>query len=373
MFLNRLQVQQYRNYNHIDLSFHSSLNIFLGKNAQGKTNLLESIYLLSLGKSHRTYKDKELIQWDKETSNIKGFIEKKYGKLQLDILLTGKGKKVSLNGIEKKRLSEFIGNLNVVMFAPEDLTIVKGTPQIRRKFLDMEIGQIHPIYIHHLSNFNKIVHQKNQFLKNSFGKSINHALMDIWNQQLVSVAVPILKKRLFFLKKLETYANDIHQKITHGKESLSIKYVHSTPFQHELSDDEAQEVLLREFNAIKQREMLRATTLIGPHRDDLQFFINDINAQVYGSQGQQRTVALSIKLAEIELVKEEVGEYPLLLLDDVLSELDDERQTQLLSTIQERVQTFVTTTNIEGLNKSTRELSDIFFVNNGKISKNAFG
>ncbi|REE56379.1 DNA replication and repair protein RecF [Paenibacillus taihuensis] len=369
MRLNSIQLQHYRNYEHIELATDSQVNLFVGRNAQGKTNLLESIYVLALTKSHRTSKDKELIGWQSNEARIRGEVDKRYGAVTLDLALSTQGKKAKINGLEQRKLSEFVGTLNVVMFAPEDLEIVKGTPGIRRRFLDMEIGQVQPGYLHALGQYSKVLQQRNNYLKSSAPGSSNQAMMEVWNMQLAEYGVKIVKKRQSFLHKLQKWAQQIHSGITAGNEELTIVYKPS--FESDPTEDES--ILFNQFmlklSDVKDQEQRRGMTLVGPHRDDMAFYINGKEASVYGSQGQQRTTALSLKLAEIELIHEEIGEYPLLLLDDVLSELDQHRQTQLIETFQSKVQTFITTTGLESVNISKLHDSRVYQVKEGHVER----
>ncbi|MBD2871743.1 DNA replication/repair protein RecF [Paenibacillus arenilitoris] len=369
MFLTSIQLQNYRNYDELDLQTTNKVNVFLGPNAQGKTNLLEAIFVLALSKSHRTSKDKELIGWQSESARIGGSVDKKYGTVKLDLLFSAQGKKAKINGLEQRKLSDFIGSVNVVMFAPEDLEIVKGTPGVRRRFLDMEIGQVQPGYLHTLQQYGKVLQQRNNFLKASYGGGPNATMLDVWNMQLAEHGVKIMKKREHFIHKLQTYAEQIHSGITNGTERLTIEYRPS--FDTDALQDES--VLFNQFmiklTQVKDQEIRRGVTLAGPHRDDLAFFINGKEAQIFGSQGQQRTTALSLKLAEIELINEEIGEYPLLLLDDVLSELDQNRQTQLIETFQSKVQTFITTTGLESVNVSRLQDAGIYHVQGGRVTR----
>ncbi|GKS14477.1 DNA replication/repair protein RecF [Paenibacillus chitinolyticus] len=368
MFVKRLLLEHYRNYPHVEISTDRNVNIFVGPNAQGKTNLLESIYVLALTKSHRTHQEKELIQWQEDHARLFGEVERKYGMSTLELSISGKGKKAKVNGLEQKKLSQYVGALNVVMFAPEDLEIVKGSPGIRRRFLDMEIGQVYPSYLYDLTQYQKVLVQRNNLLKQSYPPSAaNSSMLDVWNEQLAAFGVKIMKKRQSFIKKLQSWAEQIHQGITNGKEMLRVEYAPSFADGH--FEDES--VLLDRFmiklSQIKEQEMRRGVSLIGPHRDDLLFCINDKDVQTYGSQGQQRTTALSLKLAEIELIREEVGEYPVLLLDDVLSELDEYRQTQLIQTFQKKVQTFITTTGLESVHLDQLDHAAVFHVSSGSV------
>jgi DNA replication and repair protein RecF len=368
MFIKHLKLEHYRNINHLELNTDAPVNIIIGPNAQGKTNILESIFVLALTKSHRTPRDKELIRWDAETARIIGEIDKKYGTSKLDLQINTRGKTAKLNGLEQRKLSGFIGSMNVVMFAPEDLEIVKGAPAVRRRFMDMELGQVHPAYLHHLLQYQKIVIQKNSAIKkiNLYDKD-HQVMIDVWNQQLVEHGVKIMKNRQNFIKKLQKWAEQIHSGITNSKEKIRIVYRPS--FDCEEFQDET--VLINQFmiklSQVREQEQRRGVCLIGPHRDDMEFYINGKEVLAYGSQGQQRTTALSLKLAELELMREEVGEYPILLLDDVLSELDQYRQTQLIETFQDKVQTFITTTVIESINPAKLIQAQLFHVQEGQV------
>jgi DNA replication and repair protein RecF len=367
LFLKKLSLQNYRNYEQVDFSTTANINLFVGPNAQGKTNLLESIYVLALTKSHRTHQDKEWINWNEQKAHIHGEIEKRYGVCTLDLQVSAQGKRAKINGLEQRKLSDFIGQLNVVMFAPEDLEIVKGAPGVRRRFLDMEIGQVQPSYLHDLSQYQKVLVQRNNLLKQLSHHASFGVQLEVWNEQLVQFGIKIMKKRQSFIRKLQVWAETIHQGITNHAEQLRIVYHPSFPFD----DSSQQSVLFDQFmvklSQAKDQEVRRGMTLFGPHRDDLLFQINDKDVQTYGSQGQQRTAALSLKLAEIECIREEVGEYPILLLDDVLSELDTFRQTQLIETFQGKVQTFITTTGIESIKMDRLNHAAIFHVQNGKL------
>ncbi|MEX2461542.1 MAG: DNA replication/repair protein RecF [Paenibacillaceae bacterium] len=370
MFLKRLALQNYRNIEKFDLHLDHKVNIFVGPNAQGKTNILEAIYVLALTKSHRTNQDKELIRWNEPQTILHGEVEKKYGVNQLHLVISQQGKKAKINGLEQKKLSQFVGMMNVVLFAPEDLEIVKGAPGTRRRFLDMEIGQVHPSYLHDIMQYQKILVQRNNYLKQlSLQKMVNIEMLDVWNEQLVSYGVKIIKKRQNFIKKLQIWAERVHSGITNQREIMTIQYAPS----YDLQGSEDETVLFEQFmlklKQVKDQEIKRGITLVGPHRDDMFFYINGKEVQQYGSQGQQRTTALSLKLAELELIQEEVGEYPILLLDDVLSELDQYRQTQLIETFQNKVQTFITTTGIESVNLSKLSDAAIFQVRNGSIQQ----
>lgn len=368
MYIKQLELTNYRNYDKLNLSFSPKINVFIGENAQGKTNVMEAIYVLSMAKSHRTSNDRELIRWEQEYGKIEGDIHRKYGKLPLELIISKKGKKAKVNHLEQNRLSNYIGQLNVVMFAPEDLNLVKGSPSVRRRFLDMEIGQISPVYLHDLLSFQKILKQRNTILRDNRGKqNLNDVMFDVYTDQYIQIAVEIIRKRFYFMDLLQKWAEPIHEGISRGMESLKITYGTLKGLESGQTQEEMVSILEEKLHEMKSRELERGLTLVGPHRDDLHFFVNGYDIQTFGSQGQQRTTALSLKLAEIQLVKQEVGEPPILLLDDVLSELDDYRQSHLLNTIQGEVQTFVTTTNIAGIDHETISQARIFEVNAGRV------
>ncbi|MCF1616966.1 DNA replication/repair protein RecF [Tetragenococcus koreensis] len=368
MRLNNLHIRNFRNYDELSLDFHKNVVIFMGENAQGKTNLLESIYALALTRSHRTNNEQELIQWEKEQAFIKGNVQKEYTKVPLELFLTKKGRKTKVNHMEQKKLSSYIGQLNVILFAPEDLSLVKGSPQGRRKFLDMEIGQIDPVYLYESAQYQKILKQRNQYLKQlAEHKQTDELYLDILSEQLIDHGSKVLFARQQFVKQLEYWANQLHQKISQSKEHLTIIYRSSIPGDHWADEQTVKETYAQEIEQVKGKERLRQVTLAGPHRDDMSFLVNEKDVQTFGSQGQQRTTALSVKLAEIDLIKEETGEYPVLLLDDVMSELDDSRQLHLLETIEGKIQTYLTTTTLKQVKDKMSVEPEIFYIRQGQL------
>ncbi|OCS84441.1 DNA replication/repair protein RecF [Caryophanon latum] len=369
MHIHQLKLTNYRNYDQLELEFSPKINVFIGQNAQGKTNLMESIYVLAMAKSHRTANDKELIRWEQDYAKIEGVIERRYGANPMELTISKKGKKGRVNHIEQSKLSQYIGQMNVVMFAPEDLHVVKGSPQIRRRFIDMEIGQISPVYLHDLLQYQKILKQRNLFLKKHQGhQKIDQVMLDVYTEQFVEAAVKIIRKRYEFIDMLQRWAEPIHAGITRQHEKLIIKYKTVPGLKSDWAADDMKAYLYSKSKEAASRELERGMTLVGPHRDDLQFFVNNYDVQIYGSQGQQRTTALSLKLAEIELIKQETNEAPILLLDDVLSELDEERQSHLLNIMQSEVQTFVTTPSIDGIHHETIQHAKMFHVERGEIT-----
>lgn len=370
MKLTNLQLQNFRNYESVQLEFTDGVHVFIGENAQGKTNLMESIYALAMTKSHRTTNDKELIGWIKEFATIKGTVEKTATKTNLELQFSKKGKIAKVNYLEQKRLSSYLGNLNVILFAPENLTLVKGSPQNRRKFVDMELGQMSSLYLYDLVEYNRVLKQRNTYLKQlAIKKKQPDEYLDVLSEMLSELASKIVFHRLDFMKQLEALAIPIHDQLSLGREKFSVSYQATIPLEDGLTPSQMKEIYMNQFKKNQTREADQATTLIGPHRDDLIFYLNEVPVQTYGSQGQQRSTVLSLKLAEIELMKLSTGEYPLLLLDDVLSELDDDRQTHLIKAIENKVQTFITTTSLDGIKQQFINEPVVIPIEKGTILK----
>ena len=370
MQLANLTLHNYRNYPDLTVSFAPGVNVLLGPNAQGKTNLLEAIYVLALARSHRTSSDKELISWQADDARISGKVHRQHGDVPLELQFTKKGKKAKVNHLEQAKLSQYIGHLNVVLFAPEDLELVKGAPSVRRNFIDREFGQINPKYLYNASQYRNVLRQRNNYLRQLMTKQATDLIyLDVLTEQLIEFGAEILFARKTLLAKLEAAAAPVQASITDGREQLIFEYVSPINLA-ELPDLAAIKTALTErYMKQRAREVRQGTTLVGPHRDDLQFIVNDKNVQTYGSQGQQRTTALAVKLAEITLMKDETGEYPVLLLDDVLSELDTHRQTHLLKTIQDKVQTFITTPSLSDIAQQLINEPKVFAIKAGRLTE----
>lgn len=342
MQVKKLVLHNYRNYRDLTLHFSHTVNIFIGSNAQGKTNILEAIYFGAMGRSHRTNLEGELIRWNQPAGGIQIDFSR------LDIanhlafkLIQNQNKEILLNSHPVKP-RELIGSFNAVLFSPEDLLLIKGMPVGRRKFLDSEISQASPSYYRQLLQYNRILSQRNHLLKKIREHKAKPELLDAWDEQLAAAAGLIVGKRCLAVKKLAMLANLMHRKITNNQENLAVTYlVHG--LDQTLADDMAA-WYRRQLSSLREHDIFRGSTGVGPHRDDLQLTVNGINLRNFGSQGQQRTGVLALKLAELEFIKSETGEYPVLLLDDVMSELDSTRREHLLSFIRERVQTFITAT-----------------------------
>ncbi|WP_413628026.1 DNA replication/repair protein RecF [Fructilactobacillus vespulae] len=369
MQVNELKLRNFRNYDEADVQFSPGVNVLIGQNAQGKTNLLEAIYVLALTRSHRANGNRDLIKWEDKVARIWGVVQRSAGKTQLELTLSQKGKQAKVNHIEQAKLSSYIGQLNIILFAPEDLKIVKGSPQIRRRFMDIEFGQMSNKYLYNISQYRRILKQRNIYLRQlHFKKAKDLVYLDVLSEQLATFAAEIIYQRVQLLGKLQAWSQKIHSEISQQQETLKFKYMTSLKRENLGSPEQIYQILLEKFKANHEKEVHQGTTIFGPHRDDLRFSVNGKDVAQFGSQGQQRTAALATKLAEIDLMKEETGEYPVLLLDDVLSELDESRQTHLLTDIQDKVQTFLTTTSLSGVATNLIHNPKLFKIKDGIIS-----
>ncbi|HQA56521.1 MAG TPA: DNA replication/repair protein RecF [Acetivibrio sp.] len=344
MYIKSLSLKDFRNYKNAFILFSKNLNIIYGNNAQGKTNIIEAIFLCASGRSHRTSKDIEMVSINKNEFNVSVELIKEEENKSIEMKYeTGKKKMIRINEIPVVRIGNLMGNLIAVIFSPEDIMIVKEGPALRRRFIDISISQLKPSYFYDLQQYNKILLQRNTLLKEiQFNRSLIETL-EIWDEKISETAARIMKVRNSFLFELNQKAKDIHYKITNGCEELDIKYNPSID-KTDLSDAEnIKNKLMAEFSKMRNAELKRCITMVGPHRDDYDILLNGLNLKIYGSQGQQRTAVLSLKLAEIEIIKNIIGENPVLLLDDVMSELDLERREFLLENIK-NIQTFITCT-----------------------------
>lgn len=361
MFIKKIELNNFRNYIHLDMDFHKKVNILVGKNAQGKTNLIEAIYLTSIGKSFRTNKDQEMIGFDKEFARVKIIAEKNEEPIELEIMIKKEGKEVKKEGYKLSKTTEMLDNIYIVVFSPEDLRIVKDEPEKRRKFIDRELCQLKPVYYSNLSKYKKILQQRNALLKE---KNIKEDVLKVWDLSLCDVGCKIIKSRQEFIKKINIISKDIHKEITNEKENLEIIYEANIGYVENVEDQK--KLYLEKLEKNWKNDIYRGNTSIGPHKDDLKLMVNGIDIRNYGSQGQQRTAALSLKLAEVKLIEEEKREKPILLLDDVLSELDSSRQKYLISSLRD-IQIFITTTEISGFLESNIQEKNIYKVKEGKV------
>lgn len=360
MILKTIELVNYRNYEKVHIALDSGINIIFGNNAQGKTNILESVYLCGTTKSHRGSKDKEIIKFGKSESHIRCIFDKEGVDYQIDMhLRDDKSKGIAVNGMKLKRAADLLGIVNIILFSPEDLSIIKNGPSDRRRFIDAELCQLDKIYLYNLTNYNKIVNQRNNLLKDIISHPELKDTLDVWDSQLINLGIKIIERRRVFIDQLNEIIVDIHKKLSGSKENIKIKY------EPNILPEEFEYKLKRN----RDKDIKYKVTSVGPHRDDFVFFVNDFDIKKFGSQGQQRTAALSLKLSEIELVKKITGNTPILLLDDVLSELDSSRQNYLINSIND-IQTIITCTGLDEFVNSRIVINKIFKINEGKITTN---
>ncbi|MCR4671859.1 MAG: DNA replication/repair protein RecF [Lachnospiraceae bacterium] len=359
MYIESLALSSFRNYDQIEVSFSPGINILYGDNAQGKTNILEAIYLCATTKSHRGSRDREMIMFGREEAHIKALYSDGDSGHRIDIhLRRGKTKGAALDLIPVKRSGELIGNIHAVCFSPEDLDIIKAGPSARRRFIDLEMCQLDKVYLHDISAYNRVINQRNELLKQIYRDPALDATLDVWDAQLVTYGKSVIKARKKFVRELSEKLAPVHEWLSGGRETLELKYAPDTP---------AEELEERLFSRRDTDKKLKMSTA-GPHRDDLIFNINGSDVRVFGSQGQQRTAALSLKLSELELVREHTGSMPVLLLDDVLSELDRNRQKYLMELIRQ-TQTIVTCTGMEEFITNSVAADKIYKVAAGQLTE----
>lgn len=359
MIIKSIELQNFRNYEDLNISFDEGTNIFYGDNAQGKTNILEAVYLSGTTKSHKCSKDKEMIRFGEQDAHIRTVVVKKDKEYQIDMhLKNNRSKGIAINKVPIKKASELFGILNMVFFSPEDLNIIKNGPAERRRFLDSELCQLDKIYLSDLTTYNKILNQRNKLLKDMVYRPDLKDTLSVWDMQLVETGRKIIRRRKQFVDELNEIVHDIHYRISGEKEDLLLQYEPS------IEDIFFEDELFR----VKERDMRQCMTSVGPHRDDLLFSIGEVDIRKFGSQGQQRTSALSLKLSEIELVKRSIHDTPVLLLDDVLSELDSNRQNYLLNSIHD-TQTLITCTGLDEFVKNRFQINKIFKVVQGTVEE----
>ena len=324
MYIQQIKLNNFRNYDQLALELNKHINVIYGDNAQGKTNILESIFLCSFGKSFRTQKEKEMIKFDEDKATVEILFKKKDrdGKIKIEI---GNKKQIAVNGVKIKKLSELLGNINIVLFTPDDINIFRSGPANRRKFLDMMIGQLRPNYVYNLNMYLKTIEQRNNYLRQIKEENKPEEMLEIWEENLAEYGEKVYNYRKLYMEKILNKINGIHSKITDDKEELKIEYI---------SDCCNKEEYLKLLKSRRKLDIIKGFTTKGIHRDDFMIYINDKEVNIYGSQGQNRTVVLSLKLAELNVIFEEIGEYPILLLDDFMSELDEKRRSNFLSNIE---------------------------------------
>ena len=376
MKIKSLKLLYFRNYLSANIESHPSLNVLVGNNANGKTNIIESIFCLALGKSYRTKSDSECIMFGETATAMSCVVNKNNKNLDIMLGINNKGKSAKIAGLKKTKLTDFVGELNVVLFSPEDLQIVKGSPALRREFINREFYQFSRVYHKYYLMYQHLLKQRNSYLKDMRKNpkdEMSLAYLETITSQLAKVAIYITKERVAFVHEISalTYQNMLN--ISNEQETLKIKYRSSVLESLNITD--VNDTNFKEENLVKVMlkksfdDIMRGSTKIGPHQDDLEFYINDLDAKMYASQGQQRSIVLSLKLAEINYLKSKTGTYPVLLLDDVLSELDKNRQLKLLDAINENVQTFITTPSISDIKEDLLKKAKVFKIENGNISE----
>ena len=357
MNIRSIELKNFRNYENLEISFDEGTNILFGDNAQGKTNILEAAYMSGTTKSHKGSRDREMIRFGEEEAHLKTVVVRGGREYQIDMhLKKNRAKGIAIDKIPIKKASELFGILNIVFFSPEDLNIIKNGPAERRRFLDPELCQLDRIYLADLTNYNKILAQRNKLLKDMIYRPSLSDTLPVWDMQLIETGKKIIRRRKQFVDELREIVSDIHYRISGGKEELFLKYepnIDDIFFEDELS-------------RAKEKDKKLCQTSVGPHRDDLLFSIGDVDIRKYGSQGQQRTSALSLKLSEIELVRKSISDTPVLLLDDVLSELDSSRQNYLLNNISD-TQTIITCTGLDEFVRNRFTVNRVFEVIAGHV------
>ena len=357
MNIRSIELKNFRNYENLEISFDEGTNILFGDNAQGKTNILEAAYMSGTTKSHKGSRDREMIRFGEEEAHLKTVVVRGGREYQIDMhLKKNRAKRIAIDKIPIKKASELFGILNIVFFSPEDLNIIKNGPAERRRFLDSELCQLDRIYLADLTNYNKILAQRNKLLKDMIYRPSLSDTLPVWDMQLIETGKKIIRRRKQFVDELREIVSDIHYRISGGKEELFLKYepnIDDIFFEDELS-------------RAKEKDKKLCQTSVGPHRDDLLFSIGDVDIRKYGSQGQQRTSALSLKLSEIELVRKSISDTPVLLLDDVLSELDSSRQNYLLNNISD-TQTIITCTGLDEFVRNRFTVNRVFEVIAGHV------
>ena len=357
MILTKLQLKNFRNYDNLDLNFNKKINIFIGNNAQGKTNILESIYVLSLTKSHRTNKDLYLIKQNSLFTKIIGTINDEDKINKYEVLINENGKRVSINDKPLKKVSEYLSKINAIMFCPDDLEIIKGSPQERRSFFNISISGFNNNYVRYLNEYNKILKTRNEYLKNY--EIVNKDYLDVLTNKLIDLNIYIYNERKKYVETINKYLKDIYKDIT-GKENIILKY-------DSFMDNDDRNELEDKFNMVYNNELFQKVTLLGIHKDDFSIFIDDVKINNYGSQGQHRIAILCLKLAEIKIYEEEYNKKPILLLDDIFSELDSTKKTNIIKFIKNDLQVFITSTDLNNIDKKISKEADIYKIDNGKV------
>ena len=357
MYIENLYLEKFRNYDKLEVSFSDRVNILYGDNAQGKTNVLEAVYVGATTRSHRPVHDKDMISFGEEEAHIRMAVKKRNIGHRIDMhLRKGKSKTVMVDGIPIRRTSELFGLINIIFFSPEDLSIVKEGPSERRRFMDMELCQLSRIYYSNLASYNKVLNQRNNLLRSMINNRSLIDTLEVWDEQLVAYGKRIIEERSNFVDMLRELVIEVHREITEGRETIDIRY------EPQVKSEDFSDLLLDR----REMDLKNASTMTGPQRDDLGIYIDGKDVRTFGSQGQQRTAALTLKLAEIELVRKVINDTPILLLDDVMSELDAKRRNALLKTIQ-NLQTIVTCTGYDDFIRERVSMDNLYHVEKGSL------
>lgn len=366
MNLSKISLINFRNYSKCNIKFNDKVNIFIGNNAQGKTNILESIYVLSLTKSYRTNNDDFLKKKGSDNYKIKGDIKVgKYFK-KLSVVVSGNDKKVFINDTNIKKISDYVSSFNVILFSPEDVEIIKGAPSLRRDLLNIEMSQLYKQYIKNYNEFNKLLKMRNDYLKLLYTNGNgDYRYLDILTENLVDRAAYIYKERINFINKINSNISKIYKNLT-NTDNLYIKYDSNIEIENK-TIEEIKALLFEKYKKNINKEVINGSTLYGPHRDDFHFFINENDIKTFGSQGQQKMAMISFKLAEISIFQEVTNTKPVLLLDDIFSELDKTKRNKLVEYINNDIQVIITSNDTVGINKKILENAKIFKIEKGKI------
>lgn len=368
MEIKRLKLTNFRNYLNIELELNPNINIFIGNNGEGKTNILESIYILSLTKSNRVGNETDLIKYGEEITKIEGIVYSNNIIKKKEIDISHRKKTLLINNKEIRRGKEYIQEFAVILFTPQDLEIIKGAPNIRRNMLNIDISQLHNKYITYLNEYNQIIKMRNEYLKKmNLNGNTDERYLDIINTEMINKAIKIYEYRFDFINKINYYLPKIFKKIT-GKENIKIV------FDNNLGIDEFEEEKIKKLFILKLKknlniEMMQGMTLTGPHRDDFSFLLDEKNMKYFASQGQQRMAIISLKIAELYIFKEVLGEYPVLLLDDIFSEIDSKKRNKIVKFLKEDIQTIITTTDINDITENLMEKAVVYSVKNNKVTK----
>jgi len=363
MKINNIEVHNFRNYEKLFIEFNDNINIFIGNNGEGKTNILESIYVLAITKSHRAYIDKNLITNGKNIMRLNGKVTTLNKVKNMELIMNQKGKRVSINKVVSKKVSDYISNLSVILFSPDDLEIVKGSPGVRRKYLNIEIGQLDNKYLYYLNDYNELLKTRNEYLKNISIDNFNKDYLDILNKQLVDKAYEVYKYRYDYIDNINKYMKSISKDLSFY--NVRISYLNNLDVEE--FNENIKNIFLDKLNSNLKREIFNGMTLYGPHRDDIEIYIDGKSAKDYGSQGQQRLCVLCMKFAELELYNKKKKEYPILLLDDMFSELDNIKKNAIVKYLNSNIQVFITSTDINDIDEKLLKDAKVYTIDRGNI------